>query len=273
MTPDLSGLVRIRASGLADLFDCPSRWEWRNLMGRSGPASAASAMGTAIHAGAQAFDVARVQGSPIKPGDAAEATVQALRQPAEEVDWEDTTPKQRERVALTGLTLYCTTLAPALQIVGVEVDVPPLPLPDLGIYLTGQPDRVVVTHKADGTATLAPGDIKTGKLAVDDNGRARTSGHMLQLAQYAVMLEQGLGQPVDGDPVIAGIGTGREVRAGLGRINADRARAALLGTDDEPGALQQAAHIIRAGVFQANPRSMICTQKYCPRYSACRFHD
>ena len=42
--------ISVRASSLAELFDCPARWEAKNLLNMKMPAVGAARLGTAIHA-------------------------------------------------------------------------------------------------------------------------------------------------------------------------------------------------------------------------------
>src|SRR5690606_29085576 len=86
--------VRVRASSLGELFDCPSRWYAKNVLGLRTPTSFKARLGTAVHAGTAAFDAARLEGNPITPDDAAGALVDALYRDRTEdgqedaVDWE-----------------------------------------------------------------------------------------------------------------------------------------------------------------------------------------
>ena len=60
-------------------------------------------------------------------------------------------------------------------------------------------------------------------------------------------------------------------RVGLGEI--PNVRAALIGTEDDPGLLQHAAGIIKSGSFYGNPKSTLCSAKFCPKYSTCKFKN
>ncbi|WP_252720773.1 hypothetical protein [Acinetobacter radioresistens] len=40
-------IIPIRASSLSDLFDCPARWEAKNLLNKRTPAGARTRLGTA----------------------------------------------------------------------------------------------------------------------------------------------------------------------------------------------------------------------------------
>ena len=49
-------IIPIRASSLSDLFDCPARWEAKNLLNKRMPAGARTRLGTAIHEAVTQWD-------------------------------------------------------------------------------------------------------------------------------------------------------------------------------------------------------------------------
>jgi len=261
-------IISIRASSLAELFDCPARWEAKHLLGMRSPRSAAAQLGTAVHAGTALFDESRLDGaSPISADDAAGAVVDAIHKPEEDVDWEDTAPKEAERIALALHTRYCAEIAPTQRYVGVEVQCERLELPDLGIALTGTTDRVRETPQGLGIA-----DLKTGGRAVGTDGRAVTQGHAVQLGVYELLAENAMGLPITAAAQIVGMNTGKTAaaqRVGTGEVV--NARAALVGTDEQPGLLQHASNVIHSGLFYGNSKSMLCSAKYCPRHAVCQF--
>lgn len=258
----------IRASSLAELFDCPARWAAKYIEGLRGPRSAAAQLGTAVHAGTAAFDSSRLPGgSPITADDAAGALVDAIHHPEEEVDWEETTPNDAERIALSLHTRYCADIAPKQNYLGVEVKCERLDLPELGIALTGTTDRVRKTARGCGIA-----DLKTGDRAVGVDGKAVTQGHGVQLGVYELLAEHAMGIPITEDAQIVGMNTGKTAagqRVGTGEV--PNARAALIGTDEEPGLLEHASRLIQSGAFYGNARSMLCSEKFCPAHPTCRY--
>lgn len=260
-------LVFIRASSLAELFDCAHRWEAKHLLGMTGPTGGAAQLGTSVHAGTAAFDASRLPGaSPISVDDAADAVVEAINHPERDVDWGDLTPRSAERIALSLHTRYCLDIAPKQTYLGVEVTCERLELPDLGIALTGTNDRVRITPAGHGIT-----DLKTGKRAVGTNGKAETAKHALQLGVYELLAEQALGMPIGAPAQIIGLNTGStpaSQRIGTGEVT--NARELLVGREGEPGFLEQAAEIIRTGSFPANPSSFLCSAKYCVRHATCR---
>jgi len=262
-------LVFIRASSLAELFDCAHRWEGKHLLGMNGPTGGPAQLGTGVHAGTAAFDSSRLPGgTPISIDDAAGAVVDAIHRPEREVDWGDMKQRDAERIALSLHTKYCADIAPKQEYMGVEVKCERLDLPDLGISLTGTNDRVRRTPNG----LLGIADLKTGKRAVRTDGKAETAKHALQLGVYELLAQHAMGIPIQAPAQVIGMNTGTtpaSQRIGTGEVK--NARALLLGQDGEPGFLEQAAVIVRSGVFQANPSSFLCSVKYCTRWNTCRY--
>ena len=143
-----------------------------------------------------------------------------------------------------------------------------LELTDLGIALTGTTDRV--RQLSDGRLGIA--DLKTGGRAVGTDGRAVTQGHAVQLGVYELLAEHGLDVRITAPAQIVGMNTGKTPagqRVGTGEV--DSPRHALLGSEEAPGLLEHAANLIHAGAFYGNSKSMLCSEKYCPRHGVCSF--
>jgi hypothetical protein len=48
----------------------------------------------------------------------------------------------------------------------------------------------------------------------------------------------------------------------------------LIGDEEHPGLIEIAARMLKSGVFPPNPKSMLCSKKYCPAHAAhCRYHE
>lgn len=261
-------IVTIRASSLAELFDCPARWEAKHLLGMRMPSRPAARLGTAIHAGTAAFDQAALDGKPITADDAAGALVDTLHGNDEEVDWEDTKPADAERIGLSLHARYCAEIAPRQHYVGVEVLCERLEIPELGLALTGTTDRVRTTME-DGAGIA---DLKSGGRAVGADGLAVTAGHAPQMGVYELLAEHAMGIPITAPAQIIGLNTGKtpaSQRVGVGEIVS--ARAALVGTEEQPGLLQHASKLIHSGSFYGNGKSVLCSAKYCPRHAVCPY--
>jgi RecB family exonuclease len=258
----------VRASSLPDLFDCPARWEAKYIYGKRMPMSGKAALGKAIHASTGAFDAARILHSPISIDDAASAAVDALRKPDEETQWDDDSVDKAELVALALHTKYCTHVAPVQDYVAVEAKCEALTITDLDITLTGTIDRV---YRAD-DGSLGISDIKTGKTAVGTDGKAKTQGHSLQLATYELLAEIAIQEHISAPAQIVGMQTGQTDKAqriAIGEV--EDARELLVGSTENPGALQHVARFIKSGAFYGNPRSPLCYPKYCPVYGQCNY--
>lgn len=261
-------IIPIRASSLAELFDCPARWEAKNLLGMRMPSSGAARLGTAIHAGTAAFDQAKLDGSPITPDDAAGELVSALYDTSEEVDWEEARPQDAERIALALHTRYCAEIAPRQDYVAVELTCDRMEISDLGIALTGTTDRV---RRANGGG-LGIADLKSGARAVGADGAVATAGHGPQMGVYEILAQHALGEQITEPAQIIGLQTGKTAaaqRVGTGEISG--AREALVGDESSPGLLQHASRLVHSGSFYGNPKSVLCSGKYCPRHSTCKF--
>lgn len=266
--------IKIRASSLADLFDCPARWYARNILQLWMPTNYKARLGTAVHAGTAAFDSARLEGSPITADDAGGALVDALYKTIDEdgrddqVDWEGENPKQFEQIGLALHTTYCNGLALQQDYVAVELKCENLQFEDLGLTLTGTTDRVY--RNDDGQLGIT--DIKTGATAVGSDGTVKTAGHAAQLGVYSLLAEFGIGHPVTAPAKIVGMQTGKTPKAqrvAVGQI--EDVRTVLVGDEDDPGLLEHASRIIHSGSFYGNPRSMLCSEKFCPAYNSCKF--
>lgn len=263
MTP----VITIRASSLPELFDCPARWEAKHLLGKRLPASGVTQLGTAVHAGAAAFDAARINGEEVTVEEAAGVVADTIHHPEYDVVWEDESPAVAEKIGIALHRKYCTDIAPAREYVAVEVDCDRLEITDLGLVLTGTVDRVRAVEDGYGIC-----DLKTGKTAVAADGTVATAAHRFQMGAYELLAEVGGGLPITAPAEIIGMQTGtteKAQRIGTGMITG--ARELLLGDEEKPGVLHHAARLLHAGDFYGNPRSMLCNQKFCPVYGICRY--
>lgn len=259
--------MKIRASSLPELFDCPHRWESKHIMGLRLPTSGAAQLGTAVHAGTAVFDQSRILSAGLTAEDAAGAVVDAIWHPDTEINWEDGSPKEAEPIALALHRKYCREISPQFEFTDVEAECRALEISDLGITLTGTTDRVYIGPEGFGIA-----DLKTGKSAVAADGTVKTAGHAAQVAVYELLAEQATGRSIDAPARIVGLqvaktDSGR--RAAVGEITG--AKDLLIGTEEQPGLLEIASRFLQSGVFYGNPRSSLCNKKYCPAFDACRF--
>ena len=151
----------------------------------------------------------------------------------------------------------------------MEVETDKLTIPDLGITIGGTTDRVYKT--ADGQVGVA--DIKTGKTIVGTDGTVKTASYAPQIGLYELLIQYGLGQPVDAPALILGLQaakTAKGMRSGVGEIT--NAKGMLLGDEYGPGMLEMASKLLQSGSFYGNPRSNLCSAKFCPCYQQCKYH-
>lgn len=262
-------LVTVRASSVPELFDCAARWYAKHIDGLTRPSSGPAHLGTSLHASTAAFDQSRIDGRNITADDAAGVFVDTLRHPERDVEWGDDRVADAEAIGLRLHGIYCRDWAPREHYVGVEIQCDSLDV-DCGpvvIRLTGHTDRV----RLAGEGRHGIVDLKSGRRAVGADGRAVTKGHGLQTAVYELLAEEATGQPMAAPAQITGLQTTRQARVGVGTIHA--ARRALLGTPEQPGALHAAAQYFATGTFPGNPRSYLCSPKYCPAYANCHWRE
>lgn len=261
-------MITIRASSLPTLFDCPARWQAIHIQGLRTPTTDKAQLGRAVHASTAVYDQAVIDGSGITAEDAKAAAVDVIHHPDEEIVWEDSTPQDAEAIALALHDRYCAEIAPKQTYRAVEVTCAALEITDLGLKLTGTTDRIRET--ADGELGIA--DLKTGKTAVAADGTVKTQGHGYQLGIYELLAEAASGLRLTAPAQIIGLNaakTAKAQRTGIGEVSA--AREALLGTEAMPGVLEMASRLIHRGDFYGNPRSPLCSAKYCPAHATCNY--
>lgn len=260
-------IITIRASSLGRLFDCPAAWAATHIDGKRVPSNGKAMLGKAVHASTAVFDQSAIDGKGITIDEAAAAAVDTIHRPDEDVQWEDDSPQDAEKIAIALHVKYCQQIAPKQQYRAVEIQCEKLEITDLGIALTGTTDRVRET--ADGLAIC---DLKTGKAAVGSDGTVKTAGHAYQMGVYELLAEHASGVPITGAAQIIGMNTAKtpaSQRIGTGEISG--ARSVLLGDGESPGILEHAARIIHSGNFWGNPKSMMCHERYCAAFPTCKF--
>lgn len=268
-------LAIVRASSWPELFDCGYRWYAKNILGLRNPSAGASALGTAVHAGTALYDKARLAGEPGSVIDAVDAARAAIANPEEPVAWDDDlTQSDADALAIKLTTKYCTEVAPTRRYRVIEARCEDLDIATRHgiIRVTGTVDRI----RQDEDGRHGVDDIKTGSRATEKTEaggrRAVTKGHHLQLGIYTLMAEQATGLRMEAPAAIVGLQTTKDVPWGIGEV-AD-VKTPLVGTDDAPGLIEIAAHMLSEGLFPPNPKSFLCSKKYCPAHGgACKYHD
>jgi hypothetical protein len=264
--------LAVRASSWGEIFDCGYRWEGKNLLGMRLPAGLRTVLGSAIHAATAAFDQSVIDGSGVTVDDAAGVLVDKLRDPGEECDFsrDDLTPKEAESIGITLLSRYCREWSPRFEFRYVEMATTPLTI-DCGggvvIRLTGTMDRARV-YADSGSVGIK--DLKSGARAVEKGG-AKTRGHAAQIGTYELLYEHTTGERPTAPAGIIGLKTSGKPEIATGEITG--ARELMVGTDDHKGLIEFAAIMFRTGLFTPNPSSILCGERYCPRYGVCRYRS
>lgn len=261
-------IVTIRASSWAELFDCPMRWEAKNILGIRMPSSGAAHLGTSLHTSTAVFDHGRLIGSPVTADDSLGAFVDKLYHPEEEVSWDDPI-SDAEKIGRRLHLKYCAEIAPAQEYTNVEMLCEALDVEmgnDLTIRLTGTTDRV----RKLPTGEIGIADIKSGKRRVNKEGIVDAKADGPQLGVYELLAEHVLGIPITVPAEVIGLQT--TATGNVGTAILPNARHNLIGTSEKPGLLHMAANIIRSGSFYPNPKSQLCSGKFCPIFSTCKFH-
>jgi hypothetical protein len=268
----MSEPVRMRASSWATFMDCALKWYYINIEGVTGTWSLAAKLGTAVHHATAVFDSARVAGTEASREEAAHEFVAKLSDDSVEmrVDESDIKPQDAERIGLHLVDKYCATISPQYQFRAVELDVGSVDVVTqyATIRLTGRCDRMRVRHTERGVAVS---DIKTGRRAVSALGVADIKGHRAQLGVYEALAEISLGEPITDDAEIIAMQTTNKERIAIGRVR--DAKLMLTGDDRHEGLISVASKMIRAGSFPPNPKSILCSEKYCPAWHRCPYHD
>lgn len=260
----------IRASAWGGLFDCAYRFEGIHLLGMRNTVGLRAALGTAIHAGSAVFDQARISGDTVTANDAAGVFVDKLRDPENEFDpsKDDLSMQEAESTGISLLTKYCNDVSPHYNFIAVEMETKPLDI-DCGggvvIRLTGTMDRARIRKSNFGVGIA---DLKSGSASVQE-GVAVTKGHGAQVGTYELLYEHTTGEKITSDAEIIGLKTKGKAEIATGTIS--NAKRIMVGDQDNPGLIEFAADMFRSGRFYPNPKSMLCGEKYCPRWNKCTF--
>lgn len=264
--------LTVRASSWAGLFDCAYRWEGIHLLKMRNLVGLRAALGTAIHAGTAAFDTARITGDTVTIDDAAGVLVDKLRDPANEFNpfQDDLTMPEAEKVGIVLLAKYCAEVSPRYNFVAVEMETKPLDIEcgsGVVVRLTGTMDRARIRKSSHGVGIA---DLKSGSSAVQ-KGAAVTKGHGPQIGTYELLYEHTTGEQITDDAEIIGLKTKGTAEIATGTIK--NGKRVMVGTETQPGLIEFAAEMFKSGRFYPNPKSLLCSDKYCPRHATCPFHD
>jgi hypothetical protein len=117
-------------------------------------------------------------------------------------------------------------------------------------------------------------DLKSGRRVVKLNKLgdrvASTAVHKPQLGTYEILYSMRTGRKLTRPPAILGAST---EGLGFALTEAPGARQMMIGTEDEPGLMSIGARMFKNGIFPPNPRSPMCSERYCARWQTCIYHD
>ena len=270
-------VMPIRASAFGGVFDCALRFQKEQLEGYRKPNSPRALLGTGVHAGTAAFDMAKLDQSPIRIDDAVGVALDAIaeRIDIEGVAWSGDEPARPEieRTTIHLTSNYCAIISPRYEFESVELTTKPLDI-DCGsntiIRLTGTLDRCRVRKLTTGVRQgLGISDVKTGKSAVGQDGRASTKKHRPQLGTYELLYEHTTGNTITEPAEIIGLNTSGKFSVGTGETKG--CKDLLLGNEGTPGLIELAANMFKTGLFPPNPQSFLCSEKYCSYHSECPY--
>lgn len=254
-------------------------WEGIHVLGMQSRDSGPARLGTAVHHATAIYDANREQ---MTARDAVSEFVDALHDKERgEVAWrDDLTPAAAERVGGALVNEYVRRWSPQFTFLSVEQKLPDLdmeintPAGPVTVRWTGSMDRARVVR---GTRAAAIVDIKTGKRAIE-HGFAKTRGHAAQVGLYQVLANADPSMPVQVDetPHILAMSTSpaTATKPQIAMAPVPGAVEQLLGAKGgDYGLMEYAALFLKTGMFPPNPRSQLCGEKYCPRWSVCKFRE
>jgi hypothetical protein len=259
--------VSIRASSLAELFDCPARFKAKNIDGMRSPTSGAAHLGTSLHASTGAFDQAVIEGSPISIEDACDKLVDTIKNPSEAVAWADVTRGEAIDRGVLLTTAYCRDIAPNKTYEAVELQCAPLVIAmnnGVRLTLTGTTDRIRVRDEKRGIS-----DMKSGARIIKD-GAVDVDKHAVQLGTYElieVLTKNTTGKDMTLDAEVVALPTKGAAVPQVATIT--RPSRLLFGDAEHVGLLDAAAAIIKSGSFYGNTKSTLCSERYCPAFKKC----
>lgn len=270
--------LTIRASSFPTLLDCPLRWYTIHVEKREGPTSGPAYLGTSLHMAAGKFDQATLENEPITPDDAVDIALGMIDHPEQEVAWGELSQAKARNTAHLLTLDYCTRIAPTMTFEKVEVKCTPLVInmgDGVSFELTGTADRVRMQYEQSrglvetrsGAILRGITDLKSGRQIIR-NGQIAIEKHIGQLGAYEIleiMVAADTGHEMTLPAQVIALPTsGAERRVQVDTV--DRPARVLLGEGANAGVLRVAAAMAKSGVFHGNPRSQLCSKKYCPIY-------
>jgi hypothetical protein len=261
-------VIPIRASSMADLMECPARWQAIQMMGLSTAARVSTWLGTSLHKTLEVYDKSKLaSGTAINVSDAQAFFTDTLWNPTEVVVGEEAEYKKAEKNGLELVRKYAETIAPNRKYVAVEVTCPKLDVIVEGVVirLSGTVDRIRQVESGG----YGISDVKSGASVVSADDTVNVDPHRGQIGVYEILASAVTGQEMTEPGEIIGLGANGKARVATGEVK--NAAEMLVGTDERPGLLQYAARIVKHELYFGNPKSILCSEAYCPVHDQCRF--
>jgi hypothetical protein len=267
--PGVNDIVPIRASGLAELFDCSARWAGKNFYGHRGTTYGRSHLGTAIHHATAWYDNERTLADGAPDTETAVDKFITYLRADEHVMWADIPKQQAEKIGITLVTHYCLEISAQFEWVKVEATCEPIEItmPNGVIFeITGHVDRVYTEDARYGVA-----DFKTSTRIIAADGTLAIDRHGLQLAIYELLEIQAAkatGLKIELPALVVGFSTSGRMEILTEKLN--NPRRLLFGDGaDNKGYLLAASEIVANQQYIGNTMSMLCSERYCPSYKYC----
>ena len=187
----------------------------------------------------------------------------------EGVSWTDIKPQYAEQIGARLVDRYCKEIAPEFEYVSVESECEPLEMemPNGVIFeITGHTDRI---RKKKGEYGIV--DLKSGAGVIGQDGEVKADAHGVQLAVYEVlevMASQTTGYPITLPAAIIALSTSS---GEVDWVEVENPRNLLFGSKNVMGYLEAASLIIEHGIYIGNPKSQLCSDRYCPIYESCPY--
>lgn len=221
-----------------------------------------------MHAAVAAFDKRRMLGESDRLLEESTAVFHdELARPEEGLVWDEKDYSKAQQIGVDLLKKYVDQIAPRYKFVAVEVKCPPMDILVEGIVLrlTGSVDRIRIAA----TGGYGVTDFKSGEQAVRADDTVVVAPHRAQVGVYEILSGPMMGVQMSEPAEIIGMQTNGKARVAVGQIHG--AAEALIGTEDSPGTLVYVARLIREGIYYGNPKSLMCSEKFCPAHPTCKF--
>jgi hypothetical protein len=268
--PGPGDIVKIRASGLGEIFDCARRWKGRTIDGDKGQTHGRSHLGSSVHYGTAWYDNERTLDGGCPDTETAIDKFLEFFRAEDHVMWSDIPKQKAEQIGIQLTSKYCLEISAQYEWIKVEATCEPIEItmPNGIIFeLTGHVDRV---YTRDGKYGVA--DFKSGGRVIAADGSLAVDKHGLQLACYElleIMAAEATGHKMELPALIVGFSTSGDLDILTEEV--PNPRELLFGDGDYMGYLMGAAAIIEHQLYLGNTKSQLCGPRYCNSFDKCEY--